>query len=76
MLTQEQESIMQQLEQYCKDHSTNVWVGTIDWNMRQVLNQLEQRGYTAHYMQAGNYWTVMPTRAHGVARDALAEVEE
>jgi hypothetical protein len=75
MLTQEQENVMQQLEQYCKDRNTNVWVGAIDYNTKQVLNQLEQRGYIAPYMQAGDYWTVMPTRTQGMERDAIV-VEE
>ncbi len=78
-LTSQQETVMQQLEQYCKDHDTNVWVGAIDYNTKQVLNQFEQRGYIAPYMQAGDCWTVMPTRSHGMERDIVqtyAEAEE
>jgi hypothetical protein len=77
-LTPQQENVMQQLEQYCKEHGTDVWVGVIDWNVKQVLNQLEQLGYVAPYQQfSGKHCTIKPTREEGMQRDAIrASYEE
>ena len=71
-LTPQQESVMQQLEQYCKDNNTDVWVGEIDYNVKQVLNQLEQLGYIKPYIQFdGMKCTVIPDRKQGMERDVL-----
>jgi hypothetical protein len=81
MLTQEQDQLLGRLEEHCLQKNNKVWVGT--WadmvaigGDRDLLNQLEQRGYIAPYMQFDDYWTVMPTRAQGMERDTVAEVEE
>ena len=82
LLTQEQNMLLTHLETYCHSNNTNVWVGT--WNdllkiggNRDLLNQLEQRSYIASYMQIGDHWTVMPTRAKGMECDAMrAQYEE
>lgn len=75
-LTDDQETFLICLEQTCRVNHRDVFVGT--WEAirmmrgnKDLLNQLEQRGYIAPYMQIGDYWTVKPTRSEGLERDAI-----